>query len=158
MGMKEKDKISSVFWLVLSFLILEESWPLPFGTISRPKQGFFPFLTGLVLCAFSLVFLVRSFLSKEGREYESPFFLESGAWKRIALTLASLLLFFILFEQVGFLLATFAMSFILIKFVEPQKWYYAAGVSLLISACCYILFVVVLKSDLPKGVLVELMF
>ena len=152
--MIKEDRVSSIFWLFLSLLILEESWALPFGTLSRPKYGFLPFIIATGLGFLSLIFFVRSWLGKKGRgggEFKS--FPDQGGRKRVGLTLGSLFAFYLIFESAGFLIATFFLVLVLIKFVVPQKWLYSVGIAAIISFCSYLLFQVILKSNLPMGIL-----
>jgi putative tricarboxylic transport membrane protein len=156
--MKEKDRISSIFWLIISVLILKETWVLPFGTLSRPRPGFFPLIIGMVLGLLSLILLVKSWLGKKESGEDFRFFSERGGWKRIGLTLGTMLVFYLFLKSAGFLLATFFLVLVLIRFVEPHKWLYSVGIAALISLCSYLLFQVLLKSDLPMGILEGLGF
>ena len=156
--MAEKDRISSIFWLFLSLGILKESWGLPFGSLSRPMHGFFPFTVGTVLGLLSLAYLLKSWLGRKKEEEGFKFFPVSGGSKRIGLTLGSLLVFYLLLESAGFLIAAFFLIFVLIRFVEPQKWFYSVAIAVLISLSSYLLFQVVLKSNLPMGILEGLGF
>jgi len=156
--MGRKDCISSIFWLIISVLILKESWDLPFGTLSRPKPGFFPLIIGMALGLLSLTLLVKSWLGKKDSREDFIFFPERGGWKRVGLTLGTMLVFYLIFESVGFPLTTFFLILVLIRFVEPHKWLYSVGTAALISLCSYLLFQVLLKSDLPMGILEGLGF
>ena len=151
--MGKKDRISSIFWLIISVLILKESWILPFGTFSRPRQGFFPFIIGIALGFLSLIFFVKSWLGEKRTGEGLRFFFKEEEWKRVGLTVGTLFVFYFMFESAGFFLATLFFVLILIRFVEPHKWIYAAGVAVLISFCSYLLFQVILKSNLPMGIL-----
>ena len=152
--MIKADRISSVFWLLFSVIILKESWALPIGTLSRPKHGFLPFIIGTCLGVLSLIFFARSWWGGKGRSREEfNFPPDQGAWKRIGLTVGSLFVFYLIFESVGFPIAIFFLVFVLIKFVVPQKWLYSVGIAAIISLCSYLLFQVALKSNLPMGIL-----
>jgi putative tricarboxylic transport membrane protein len=152
------DKISSFFWLILSLLILKEARFLPFGTLSRPRSGFFPFILGMALGILSLILLIKSWLGEKGRIVDFNFFPNRKGGKNIILTLGVMFIFYIIFESVGFLLATFFLILVLIKFIEPHKWFYSIWIAALISLCSYLLFEVLLKSNLPKGILEGLGF
>ncbi len=69
------------------------------------------------------------------------------------MTVGSLFVFYLIFESAGFPIATFFFVLALLKFVVPQKWLYSVGIAAVISLCSYLLFQVVLKSNLPMGIL-----
>ena len=156
--MDKKDRISSIFWLIISILILKESWVLPFGTLSRPKPGFFPLIIGIVLGLLSLILFVKSWLGKKESGEDFRFFPERGGWMKIGLTLGTMFVFYLIFESLGFLLTSFFLILVLIRFVEPHKWSYSLEIAVLISFGCFFLFKVLLKSDLPMGILEGLGF
>lgn len=149
--MRKRDILSALFWLILSVFILEEGRHIPFGTPSHPMPGFFPFILGIILGILSLILLGKSLL-KKGKE-DSRFFSDGEGWKRVGLTLGALLVYYLILETVGFLFSVFFLLFILIKFIEPQKWIYSTWVSALVSLCAYFLFQVVLKANLPPGIM-----
>lgn len=156
--MGKKDRISSIFWLIISVLILKATWGLPFGTLSRPKPGFFPLIIGMISGLLSLILFVKSWLGKKEGGEDFRFFPERGGGMRITLTLGTMLVFYLIFESVGFLLTTFFLILVLIRFVEPHKWLYSIGVAILVSFGSYLLFKVLLKSDLPMGIFEGLRF
>jgi hypothetical protein len=150
----KEDRVSSLFWLFLSLLMLKASWLLPFGTFSQPKHGFLPLIIAMGMGLLSLIFFARSWLGKKWRKTgEFKSFPDQGGWKRIGLALGSLCAYYMIFESAGFLIATFLLLLILIKFVIPQKWLYSFGLAAIISLCSYLLFQVALKSNLPMGIL-----
>jgi putative tricarboxylic transport membrane protein len=153
---RKKDSISALFWLFLSVLILEEGRKLPFGTPSHPMPGFVPFILGIILGILSLLLLGKSLFRGEKEEFR----LLSGGkgLGRVGLTLGALLVYYLLLEPVGFLLVAFLLVFVLIKFIEPQRWIYSIWVSALVSLCAYFLFQVILKANLPQGIMKELSF
>jgi hypothetical protein len=155
--MKGIEKIGAFFWLVLSSLIMEEASRLPFGTLSQPKSGLYPFILGVVLGLLSLGLLITSFFRK-GQEKDSKFSSDRQGLKKVGLVLGVMVVFFLGFERVGFLLSAFFVVFVLIKFVEPQKWSYSALVACLISLCAYVLLEVFLRFYFPKGILENLGF
>lgn len=152
------DRISSLFWLVLSLLILEEARLLPFGTLSRPKAGFYPFILGIILGVLSLVFLLKSWLWGKGKGTGRGAFPDRKGWRNVFLTLGAMFFFYLFFEPIGFLFTTFVLIFLLIKFVEPQKLFYSVWVAAVITISSYLLFEVLLKANLPRGLLEQWLF
>ena len=154
--MGKKDTLSALFWLLFSAFILKEGSRIPFGTLSRPMPGFFPLILGIILGILSFILLGKSLLKGKGEE--SRIFSGRKGWNRVVLTLGMLLAYYLLLESIGFLLAAFFLVFVLIKFIEPHPWFHSAWVSTLISIGAYFLFQVVLKANLPQGMMKGLGF
>ena len=148
--MKKKDSISALFWLILSALILKEARHIPWGTLSHPMPGFFPVILGTILGTLSLILMGKSLLKEKGENVK--IFPDRKDWARVGLTLGVVLIYCLILETIGFLLSAFLLVFILIKFIEPQKWIYSIWISALIPLCAYLLFQVMLKANLPPGI------
>lgn len=149
--MKNKDPISALFWLILSGLILKEARHIPFGTLSHPRPGFFPLILGILLGILSIILLGKSLL--KGEKEGGRFLSDRKGLERVGLTVGTILVYYLVLESIGFLLAAFFLVFVLIKFIEPQRWIYSTWISALVSLCAYLLFQVVLKANLPQGVM-----
>ena len=72
---------------------------------------------------------------------------------RVALTLGSMLLSAILFVPLGFVLTVFFLILFLMRAIQPQKWSVAIFYSFVSAAGAFIVFKVLLKSQLPGGFL-----
>lgn len=149
--MWKRDNISALFWLILSLFILKEGRFLFFGTPSHPGPGFFPFILGIILGILSLIILGKSWLGEKNKGESLRFFSERKGWGRISLTLGGMLVFYLILESVGFLLASFFLVLLMIKFIGQYKWIYTVWISALISFCSYMLFKVLLQVNLPQG-------
>jgi putative tricarboxylic transport membrane protein len=86
--------------------------------------------------------------SHEGAVQEEPL-----TWKKIVLTLGSLLVFGFVFERLGYLLATFLFIIFLLRAVERQSWGLAISVALSASLVSYVVFGLLLGTPLPAGLL-----
>lgn len=154
--MKRRDRVSALFWLVFSGLIIWHAGRLPFGTPRRPRPGFLPLILGTLLAALSLLLLILSSRKDKKNQKEKPperFFSSPLGWKRVALAMAALLIFNLFLETLGFLACTFLFLLLLFKTVEPQRWIFSFVTSAVISMGAYFLFQVILKSNLPQGVM-----
>ena len=57
-------------------------------------------------------------------------------------------------DILGFLISTFLLLSFLFRFgMEPQKWFWAIGGSVIASLSCYVVFELWLRTQLPKGIL-----
>jgi hypothetical protein len=142
--------IANLFWIAFSVAVAIESWRLKLGTFHKPGPGFFPFWTAVLLGLLSVISLIKSL--KEKRE-PSP-----GIWARVnflklGLMLVVLFLYAILLNTIGFLPGTLFLLFFLFRATEPYNWKKVLFASLLTVAATYVVFVVLLECQLPKGFL-----
>lgn len=142
--------IANLFWIAFSVAVAIESWRLKLGTFHKPGPGFFPFWTAVLLGLLSVISLTKSF--KEKRE-PSP-----GIWARVnflklGLLLVVLFLYAILLNTIGFLPGTLFLLFFLFRATEPYNWKKVLFASLLTVAATYVVFVVLLECQLPRGFL-----
>ena len=157
--MGKADRISGSFWFIFSVFISYESYKLGLGGLRHPGPGFFFFWTGIVTAILSLVVIVRSFKKRpgEGEEANPSIF---GTWNRtkLVLVLASLFLYALLMEWLGFLIVTLLLFIFLLGAIEKKRWPIVVLVSLIVTALSYLIFEVGLQSQLPKGPLEFLRF
>jgi len=147
--MKKEAIVTSILFLLLALGAFIESMKLPFGRISAPAAGFFPTILAVLLALTSLFIFVDALRgSHDGVPHGEPL-----KWKKILLTLGSLLVFGLVFERLGYLLATFLFILFLLRAVERQSWGLALSVALSASLVSYIIFGLLLGTPLPAGLL-----
>jgi len=147
--MKKEAIVTSILFLLLALGAFIESMKLPFGRISAPAAGFFPTILAVLLALTSLFIFVDALRgSHDGVPLREPL-----KWKKILLTLGSLLVFGLVFERLGYLLATFLFILFLLRAVERQSWGLALSVALSASLVSYIIFGLLLGTPLPAGLL-----
>ena len=76
-----------------------------------------------------------------------------GGWKKVAYTVSIMLLATFLFEFLGYLLTFFLLLILLMRGTGPQKWRTTLLVSSFSAFIIYLIFVLLLKQPLPKGLL-----
>jgi putative tricarboxylic transport membrane protein len=146
------DRISSLFGFFFALYILKQGFGLEMGGLHQPGPGFFPVFGGVFLGIFSMVLFVRSLLSqpgKKGREAEG----EKDNPRFVLYVFIGLMLYAFIFEWLGFILSTFLLAAFFLGFFDPQKWWKLLLTAAVASSSSYIIFSVLLKSDLPKGIL-----
>jgi putative tricarboxylic transport membrane protein len=155
--MGRADRISGVFWLLFAIFISIESYRLGLGTLHRPGPGFLFFWASIALGLMSIVILIRAWQSKKAGEPEASIFGKQNTQK-IILVLASLFLYAIFMETVGFILITLLLFIFLLGIVEKKRWVFTVFVSIVVTVAAYWIFEIWLKSQLPKGLLGFLRF
>ena len=147
--MKRTYLIAHGVWLALALAVAAEAGRLGFGSFSRPGPGFLPFLAGSALAVLALLAFVQTALAKPAVDPKSGF--RGADLIRIGSVTGILFLYFLLWEVIGFLTATFLLLLFLFRCIEPLRWrtvFTGAGLTL---AFTYILFSVLLGARLPIG-------
>ena len=147
--MEISDRWGSSLWLIFSILICIESYRLGIGSFHAPGTGFFPFWVGMVFGMLSLVLLVLTFI-REGKRVGIT---EKIQWRSIILVLASLFLYAVVLEKIGFVVSTLLFIGALLMIIERKKWHIVVIIAILSTLAFYIVFQVWLQSNLPKGIL-----
>jgi hypothetical protein len=71
----------------------------------------------------------------------------------VILALASLFVYSLVLETLGFVVATFFLVGILFHLGQPRRWWVLIGMSVLVTSIAYLLFGVLLHVYFPKGFL-----
>jgi putative tricarboxylic transport membrane protein len=150
--LKKGDLILSIVWLVLGIAIVIASCHLGLGSFARPGDGLMSFGVGILLSLCAIPVLIRSFVNGKNVRHKEE---EEGIWsgvdfKKIAFVLASLVLYSLLLERLGFLVTTFLMLLVLFKAVGSQRWTWAVIAAFLTVSLTYVLFVVLLDVYMPS--------
>ncbi len=122
----------------------------PFGSFANPGAGFLPLLVGMLMFLLSLILFIQCFLK---REEGGKTLWTKGATARVLLILASLIVYGLLLESLGFILMTFLLMGFLLLAIGSQRIVLAFFLSLFSSIGCYAVFQLWLEVQLPKGIL-----
>jgi len=150
--MKRLDQISSSCLLLLAAAISIQSYKLSLGTWAEPGPGFFPMGSGVALGFISFLILLHALLTPKLKE-GSLFWPGKTGIKKIVLVVLTLLLYSFFLEILGFLLCTFIGLIFLLRVIEPQKWFPAISFAVITTLISYVVFEMVLKSQLPRGII-----
>ena len=102
---------------------------------------------------FVSLFVLIPALSQREKDKSSDFFPERDSFRKLLFALVALFAFGIALEYVGYLLSTFLFMFFIARLMEPKGWRTTALLALLTAVLSYVLFVVLLEVQLPKGLL-----
>lgn len=152
--MRDNDWIPGTVWLVLGMAVVWGSLRLKLGSLVSPGPGLMPFIFGISLTICSLFVLIQTVLLKLKKSKEP----RQGIWtdvdfKKVILVVGCLLGYTFMLETVGFALTTFLILTILFKAVGSQKWSHALIASVPTVVVSYLVFIVILKVELPAGFL-----
>lgn len=135
---------SGLFFVALSLFIIWEAQRVGLGTLHLPGPGFLPFCAGTVLLILSVV-LIRT----EAGARESP----KSHPRRVILALATLFIYSLVLEPLGFVVATFFLVGILFYLGKPRPWWMVLGMSTLVTFLLYFIFGRLLHVYFPRGIL-----
>jgi hypothetical protein len=135
---------SGFFFFALSLFVLWESLRAGLGTLHKPGSGFFPFCAGVVLAALSLMLVYQGWGL---RKSQNPLSL------RVILSLASLFVYSLVLETLGFMVATFFLVGIFFRLGERRRWWVLLGMSVSVALLSYLIFGVLLHVYFPRGFL-----
>jgi hypothetical protein len=141
------DRIWGILIFLLGGAILWQGKNLTIGTLRGPGPGFFPNLVAALMMILSLFLIIP----KKQEKGESVF---PKSAIRVLILFFVLLTYSLGLEHFGFILVSFLLMTYLFKaFSDSQKWHIAVFWALLSVGFAYVLFDVLLESNLPKGIL-----
>jgi ABC-type Fe3+-siderophore transport system permease subunit len=150
--MKNRDLMSSIIWMALGGLFVAGALQQGLMRKGVPGPGFLPFFSGLALIFVSLFVLIPA-LSQKEKEKSSDFFPERDSLRKFLFALVGLFAFGVALEYGGYLLTAFLFMFFIARLMEPKGWRTTALLAFLTAVLSYMLFVVLLEVQLPRGLL-----
>ena len=146
---RRADAVSGAVFLAVALGAWLAGRDLPVGSLHRPGAGLFPRGLAALLAVLSAVLLVRG-LGRPGADLRGLWQDRAGA-RRLLLMGATLLGYVAIVEVAGYLITTFALFVVMIRWVGARGWPVALATAGLGSAGSYLLFARALKVNLPAG-------
>ena len=141
------DAGSGLFWLVWALLVCYGASQLGLGSVTDPGSGFIFFWSGLILALLALVLIAGPIADTNAADRP----VVGTNWRKVLLVLASLVLYALFLERIGFAFSTlFLLSFLLR--VSGTSWPRAVAVAAAAAVGTFSLFELWLKIRLPKGI------
>jgi len=150
--MKRRELIGGIFWLAFGIVLCIYSSIYEIGSFQRPETGLMPLLLGILLVILSTAIIVQTARSKAKKE-EKEVRIFSGDWKKALLTLVVLIVASLLFDWLGYLLTFFLLCVALMIVGGSKSWKQITIMAFCTTIGIYLCFVVLLKQQLPTGIL-----
>ena len=150
--MKYSDFISGIFWIAIGILLTLWSTRYEFGSIIQLGPGFLPLTLGILLIFLSILLLGQAFKSSLNVQTVTAPSVR-GAWKKVVYAVLILLLATFMFEKIGYLLTLFLMIILLMWGAALRTWKTILLVAFISAIGVYLVFVLLLKQPLPRGIL-----
>jgi putative tricarboxylic transport membrane protein len=135
---------SGLFFFGFSLFVIGESLRVGLGTLHKPGSGFLSFCTGVALASLSLVLIRTGWGIRESRKALS---------RRVILALVSLFVYSLVFDTLGFIVATFFLAGIFFRLGQSRPWWVLLGMSSFVAFSSYLIFGVLLHVYFPRGFL-----
>jgi putative tricarboxylic transport membrane protein len=148
--MKNRDLVSSIVWTALGGLFVVAALQQGLMRKGVPGPGFLPFFSGIALILFSLFVLIPA-LGQRVEIVSKNFFPERGSFRKLAFAVMALFAYGVALEYVGYLISTFVFMFLMARLIEPKGWLPVTLMASVTAVVSYLLFVVFLEVQLPKG-------
>ncbi|MBG9386396.1 tripartite tricarboxylate transporter TctB family protein [Caenimonas aquaedulcis] len=136
--------------LLLSAVYLLLSREYPFGTLDEPGARVWPTVVGCMVIAASLAVLWEAWWMPPTEQFEMP---AGGGAKRVVIMIVLLVLYFGTMEYLGQLVSSAIFCLLFMRLVSPLSWPRMVVASLCIAIGLQLVFVVLLKIPMPKGLL-----
>jgi putative tricarboxylic transport membrane protein len=147
---RRRDLGAAAVLLTFGLLALTQARGLRFGSVVSPGPGFVPLCLAAAFSVVSLGLVVTALRTPAGAASRPPGADVAGRLKVIG-TLAGLLVYALVLEPLGFLLATFALLLFFFTALQRQRWLVALGGSLATALLTHLVFKVWLGVNLPVG-------
>jgi putative tricarboxylic transport membrane protein len=151
--MKKENLIIALTIEGIGIWMIIGSCGLGIQTLNNPGAGYFPFILSILLCLLGLPVLIgslRNFVHAEvGEKAEG---LKHVILTKIGPIIASLVAYAVLLDILGSLITFFLLSWLLFWIANPRRWLFVTGLSTLVVAACYLIFIVLLQVPFPRGI------
>ncbi len=136
--------------LLVSIGYLIMALQLPFGRLDQPGAGVFPVFVGAVLALASLVTIQEGWSSSRRAVIEFP----AGADRLRVISLVALLFgFFFALPWLGQLISSILFCALLIRILAKLSWARILTYAVVLAVLVDVVFEILLKVPLPRGVL-----
>jgi putative tricarboxylic transport membrane protein len=142
-----RDQIAGGVFVLAGILVLAVSSDLPFGTPASPGAGMLPTLVVVLMTAFGLILLVQARRSPQLAALDWSDL--PHAFRVVAVAAAAA----VLYVPLGFAPTMPLLLFALIFLVERRPLLPAAAFSIAATVAVYVLFTLLLRTPLPRGLL-----
>jgi putative tricarboxylic transport membrane protein len=137
-----------VVGLALGAFVIWSGVKLGLGSINDPGSGFVMFYTGILMCMFAAAIVVSA-MTEGGPTFAARW--EGASWGKPVTIIASMIVFSMALEPLGFLLSTIPLMLLLLRVIDPVRWTLALPIAVLAPLGCWWVLKRALLIQLPTG-------
>lgn len=146
------ERVSSLFWLVLGTAAAYGGLELGLGSGLEPGSGFLTFIAGVFVALMAATLFIQSFSANPADQVRVAELWRGVKWHRAIAVVVLVVVFILVFEVVGFLICSFALLVIIMRWLEGLPWKTSLLVPAITVLVTLVLFKTILKTSLPAGV------
>jgi putative tricarboxylic transport membrane protein len=150
----KREIIVCSFWLLLSLYLSVESYRLGLSTANRPGPGFFPCIATIGIGLIAAFRLINNIRKRAPGSHTEPG-IGGEAWL-VLCVIAGMIAYAFLLEPLGFLFCTFLLVAVYLKVIAARRWLVTLSFAAAVALASHFFFAVLLKAELPKGLLIWL--
>jgi putative tricarboxylic transport membrane protein len=143
---------AGIFWFIMGLGAAVHGYQLGLGDFHKPGPGFIFFWTALFLVVMSSIDLAGILMRGKTDKEPKPLWV-GKQWHKVLLVLAILVTYVFSLNLLGFYLSSFLLMVLLLKAVQPTRWWIAIMSGILAVLISYGLFKVWLDVPFPGGIL-----
>ncbi|MDI6726487.1 MAG: tripartite tricarboxylate transporter TctB family protein [Smithellaceae bacterium] len=149
--MRKGDRIFGVICLGLSLWLILEANRFDYIVRYTPGPGFLPFWLGISLGLLSLYLIVKTFLRKNSKDYDTGRLPGRKSLHRVGFILLFLAGFTFFMTTLGFTLTVLFTVALMLLLLENYSIWKSMMYGLMFSGFTFLIFRYWLEVDLPKG-------
>lgn len=146
--MKNAELWGGLACLAFSAFVVVAGRGLGIGAVNDPGSGFLLFWLGILMCAFSAAILLRAIVA--GGPSLSVLW-QDTRWRKALVVIASLCIFALLFDRLGFLATAIPLVLVLLRAIDPVPWRIALPIGVGAPLVLWWVLKRVLLIQLPSG-------
>jgi putative tricarboxylic transport membrane protein len=146
--MKSREVVPVFFFAGIGVFVIWSAWGQGVGSFFSPGAGLMPFCLGIGLTSVSLLLI---FLSLKGKVRPSQTSWGKIYWGRVASVIVTLLVYALLLERLGYLIATAILLFLLFTLAGSKRS--AAVISSVLTVIVTYFFFTYFGLVFPAGLL-----
>jgi putative tricarboxylic transport membrane protein len=147
----KREIIVCGFWLLLSFYLSFESYRVGLSTANRPGPGFFPFIATAGIGLIAVFRLIHRIRRPPADNHFAPGI--AGEARLVLYVIAGMIVYAFLLDLLGFLFCTFLLVAFYLKVIATRPWLVTVSFAAAVALASHFFFVVLLKAELPRGLL-----
>ncbi len=149
-----KDTTVGIFSVLLGVGYLVSTFRIPVleaGDEIGPRV--FPFMISAVVICCGLALILKELSSRNRNPFSWGFASERGIWLRILLTIAGGILYGLVLDWLGYVIATFFFMIFIASIINTGRHLQNAVLAAAFSIITFVAFALALKLSLPRGIL-----
>ncbi len=149
-----KDMTAGIFSVVLGLGYLVAAFRIPvFDTGDEIGPRAFPFMISAVVICCGLALILKELKSRNRKPFSWGFTSERGIWLRILITIAAGIIYGLVLDGLGYVIATFFFMIVVASIVNIGRHLQNILIAAAFSIVTFVAFEVILKLSLPRGIL-----